>query len=145
MNEIWTWLINNTGVMMVILTGITIIISIILQIRIEKQRNEDIRARVHGTLVSDDVHTYLCLSNIGKQCAWNVRISLNCDFIDVLPNHMKNKEYLKILNDEPIIIEPGDKLYYLLDSTNDLKKLCSEKSLEICIKGRYCDKYMIKQ
>lgn len=137
MNEIWTWLINNTGVMMVILTGITIIISIILQIRIEKQRNEDIRARVHGTLVSDDLHTYLCLSNIGKQCAWNVRISLNGDFIDVLPNHMKNKEYLKILNDEPIIIEPGDKLYYLLDSTNDLKKLCSEKSLEICIKGRY--------
>ena len=100
---------------MVILTGITIIISIILQIRLEKQRNEDIRARVHGTLVSDDLHTYLCLSNIGKQCAWNVRISLNGDFIDVLPNHMKNKEYLKILNDEPIIIEPGDKLYYLLD------------------------------
>ena len=115
MNEIWTWLINNSGVMMVILTGITIIISIILQIRLEKQRNEDIRARVHGTLVSDDLHTYLCLSNIGKQCAWNVRISLNGDFIDVLPNHMKNKEYLKILNDEPIIIEPGDKLYYLLD------------------------------
>lgn len=64
MNEIWTWLINNSGVMMVILTGITIIISIILQIRLEKQRNEDIRARVHGTLVSDDLHTYLSLIHI---------------------------------------------------------------------------------
>lgn len=58
MNEIWTWLINNSGVMMVILTGITIIISIILQIRIEKQRNEDILAPNHRTEIVSGLGKY---------------------------------------------------------------------------------------
>ena len=145
MSDIWIWLTGNSNILMVILTCFTLIATIIIQIRIEKQRNEDIRARVHGSIVSDSLHTYLCLSNIGKLSAWNVRVCINEDFIDSLPYHMKNKDYLKILNERPIDIEPGERLYYLLHSTHLLENLCGDKLLTIRISGRYCNAYKINQ
>ena len=145
MIDIWKWLIVNSNVLMVILTCLTLIATIIIQIRIEKQRNEDIRARVHCSIVCDSLHTFLCLTNIGKRSAWNVQICINDDFIDTLPYHMENKVYLKALTENSIVIEPGEKIYYLLHSTHRLKNLCNEKKLTIRISGKYCDAYKLNQ
>lgn len=145
MSDIWKWVISNSNALMVILTGFTLCVSIIIQIILAKQRNEDIRARIHGSIVNDSLNTFLCLSNIGKRSAWNVRICINKDFLDTLPCHMQNKEYLKILNEKPIVIEAGERLYYLLHSTHRLKDLCGEKILTIRISGKYCDAYKINQ
>ncbi|MBD5260463.1 MAG: hypothetical protein HDS46_06815 [Bacteroides sp.] len=142
--DMWNWLISNSNALMVILTGFTLIASIIIQIRLEKQRNEDIRARLHVSLINDDLHTYLCLSNIGKQNAWNIQIHINEDIIGILPTHLKNKEYLRILNEQSTAIKPGEKVYYLLGSIHVLKNLCNEKEMTIKISGKYCNAYKLK-
>lgn len=104
MSEYWTWLVNNSSAVMVILTSFTLIWSIRTQVRLDKQRNEDIRARIHGYLISDDLHTYLCLTNTGKRSAWNIQIHLNEELMDVLPTHFSViKAFNSILNDLAVI------------------------------------------
>ena len=143
--DMWNWLISNSNALMVILTGFTLIASIIIQIRLEKQRNEDIRARLHVSLINDDLHTYLCLSNIGNRSAWNIQVYINEDFIDILPIHLDNKVFIKILNEKSTAIETGEKIYYLLGSTHWLKNICKERILKIQINGKYCDAYKFNQ
>ena len=143
--DIWTWLIANSRAIMVLLTTFTLLWSIVIQMRIEKQRNEDIRARVHGSLINDDLHTDLCLSNIGNRSAWNIQVHINEDFIDILPIHLDNKVYIKILNEQSTALEPGEKIYYLLGSTHCLENICNERILKIQINGKYCDAYKFNQ
>ena len=145
MDEHWTWLVNNSSAVMVILTSVTLLWSIVMQIRNERHMNEDIRARLHGSLVNDDLHIYLCLCNIGQRSARDIQIKMNEDLIDVLPTHFDNKIYLGKLNEQSTAIEPGEKIYYLLGSTHLLKSLCRENVLEIRINGKYCKTYKINQ
>lgn len=145
MEHFWQWLLSNSNACMVLLTGITIIISILFQIRIECQRNEDVRARIVAYLMSDDLHTYLCLSNIGKRNAWNVLIKINEEFIEGLPNCFENKEHLKSLCSESINMAPDEKLYYLLYSGNMGKRMCEDKKIILEIRGKYCNRYHFKQ
>lgn len=130
---------------MVLLTGITIVISIFFQIRIEYQRNEDSRARIEVSLMSDDLHTYLCLSNIGKRNAWNVHIKINDEFIKELPNCFENKIHLESLCSAPLNIATDEKLYYLLYSGNMGKRMCEDKRLILNIQGTYCNRYKFKK
>ncbi len=145
MEQFWIWLLSNSNACMVLLTGITIIISIIFQIRIEYQRNEDIRARIDASVMSDDRHTYLCISNIGKRNAWNVLIKINDEFMKELPNCFENKIHLKSLCSAPLNIAPGEKLYYLLYSGAMGKSMCEDKTVILNIKGKYCNRYRFKQ
>lgn len=145
MEQFWIWLLSNSNACMVLLTGIAIIVSIVFQIRLDYQRNEDLRARIEASLMSDDLHTYLCISNIGKRNAWNVHIKINDEFIKELPNCFENKIHLKSLCSDPINIAPDEKLYYLLYSGNMGKRMCEDKKVILNIQGKYCNRYSFKQ
>lgn len=145
MEQFWTWLVSNSNACMVLLTGLTIIISLFIQIRMEYHRNEDIRARIDAYLMSDDLHTYLCLANVGKRIAWNVHININEDFINELPGCFENKIYLKSLCSNTITLAPEEKLHYLIYSGNMGERMCEDKEILIKIKGKYCNRYHINQ
>lgn len=95
--------------------------------------------------MSDDLHTYLCLSNIGKRNAWNVHIKINDEFIKELPYCLDNKIHLKSLCSGPLNIAPDEKLYYLLYSGNMGKIMCEDKSVILNIQGKYCNRYRFKE
>lgn len=144
MSIFWKWLVCNGAAFMVLLTGMTIILSLFLQFRNEYLRNEEVRARINFSIVNDNLYTFLCITNIGKFAAWNIKVEIEDALIENLPNINLNKSYLQKLNEKTLCLEPGEKIYYLLGSICQIKKLCETTNLEIKIRGKYCKRYKIK-
>ena len=145
MNNFWEWLFENSAAFMVLLTGLTIIISLSIQLRNEYLRKEDIRARINFFIVNDNLYTYLCITNIGEFVAWNIHVEIEDVLIEKLPNINLNKLYLQKLNEKTLCLEPREKIYYLLGTICQIKKLCETSNIDIKISGKYCNRYKINK
>lgn len=130
---------------------------------LEKQREEDLRAKLVLEIISWQNLFLLKISNIGKETAYNIKIDIEGELID---NHFSNniKDEFKSLSNNIFNMVVGHSLYYYISpvySENSAlhniggnesfngkeinKWLNKYKDSSIHISGRYCDKYIINE
>ncbi|MCM1041294.1 MAG: hypothetical protein NC396_02540 [Bacteroides sp.] len=128
---------------------------------IKTQWKEDNRARLNFSIIVNDGLFLLKISNIGKETAYNIKLSIVSEIID---NHYSAdiKKVYEKLQEKPIAIEAGVSKYFYISRINDTnlatiqignevfnndsinKWIDNNKDKPLNIIGRYCDQYDIK-
>lgn len=103
-------------------------------IKFEKQREEEIRARIHASIIIYEKAYYLKLKNIGKTDASNVRITVNQDFIDTLA--AKDKRIFKDI-ENPFYIEVEHPVYLFIGWCTEVNEKYKDQDITIKLSGAY--------
>ncbi len=129
---------------------------------LKRQWKEEHRARLSFSIVSKQGIFMLKIANVGKETAYNIRLTFSDQFIESLLSN-STKEIYRKLNGKSFIIEPyTDKYYYLapiygissvkFHRTNEVfsaeeinKWLDVFRYIPIKINGTYCDIYHISE
>ena len=129
---------------------------------LKRQWNEKYRARLSFSIVSKQGLFMLKIANVGKETAYNIRLTFSDDFIESLLAN-STKEIYRKLNRKSFIIEPNtDKFFYLSPiygnssvkfnrtneefSAEDINKwLDVFRYIPIEINGTYCENYRISE
>lgn len=151
----WDAVTSITGVLMMIVAFITMWVTY-------RQRRDDLRARLSFEIISWREMFLLKITNIGKECAYNIQIKFNGEFLD---NHFSKevKDNFIAVSSKPFTMAAGRDLYYYLtpiyhehgcsfrigkenfSSQNVNAWLAENKNSKLNISGKYCNRYSIKE
>lgn len=148
--------------LMVIFTWLTLKQNGEQLVELKRQWNEDHRARLSFSIVSKQGIFMLKIANVGKEIAYNIRLTFSDLFIESLLSN-STKEIYRKLSEKSFIIEPNiDKYFYLAPvygkssvkfhrtneeySAEEIKKwLDMFRYIPIDINGTYCENYRISE
>lgn len=129
---------------------------------LKRQWNEDHRARLSFSIVSKQGLFMLKIANIGREAAYNIRLTFSDQFIESLLAN-STKEIYKKLNGKSFSIEPNTNKYFYLSpiygktsvkfnrtneefSAEEINKWLDEfRYIPIEINGTYCDNYRVSE
>lgn len=141
----WQWLLENSAPVMVIITGLSICISILLN-WLDKHRQFKLsRPRLHASIIISNQAYYLRIYNSGKYCATDVNIAINNDFIENLPTKWNTKKVFENLVSSPFYIEAEDSKYYFIGFCGNVHEAWTDKNIKLVINGTYCGSYKLKE
>ena len=150
----WDAISSIITAIMAIIAGATLWVS-------NKQRREDLRARLTFEVISWEHLFLLKVTNIGQETAYNVQLNITGEPIE--DNYSQNTRMaFEELKKRNIAMTPGRSLYFMLSdiySTNSTHQIREEQfsseqvnewlnthiDKNIYIKGSYCGKYEIDE
>jgi len=151
----WDAVSSVTSVLMMIVAFFTLWVTY-------RQRRDDLRARLSFEIVSWREMFMLKITNIGKECAYNIQIKFDGEFLD---NHFSKevKDNFIAVASKPFTMAAGRDLYYYLTPVyhshgcsftfgkdtfnNQIVNAWLDKNINshLHISGKYCNKYSIEE
>lgn len=110
---------------------------------LQKQREEEERARVVFSVIVYQQAFMLKISNIGKRNVFNATIRFNEDFLNELVKEKYDKGYRQLAS--PFFIEAGTSRYLFIGFWKDVNEAWKNKNVVIEMKGSYNGVYTIDE
>lgn len=111
-----------------------------LQLREDKREAE--RARLLFDVIISQSAYFIRITNVGKENAYNVRISVDDEFLNNIP-----QENIPIFTSltESFAVLVGKPVYLLIGFCDDINELWKDKNVTFKVKGKYNNRYVINE
>ena len=110
---------------------------------LQKQREEEERARLVFSIIVYQHAFMLKISNIGKRNVYNATIQFNEDFLSELLQEKFQEGYRQL--SKPFFVEAGTSRHLFIGFCQDVNDAWKNKNIVIKMKGRYNDIYTIDE
>lgn len=110
---------------------------------LQRQREEEERARIVFSVVVYQFAFMLKISNIGKRNVYNAVINFNEDFLSELLQERFQEGYRQL--SKPFFVEAGTSRYLYIGFCQDINDAWKNKNVVIRMKGSYNDVYTINE
>lgn len=110
----------------------------------KRQWLEEQRPRLNISVIIDRTAYFLRIYNSGKSNAYNIKISINDDFINIIPVQ-RDKQIFISMQSSPFFIGPNENKYFFIGICEEIGQAWKGKNVILKVKGEYCDRYLIDQ
>lgn len=111
-------------------------------LEMQRQRNEDERARLVFSFVISEYAYYLKISNVGKNNAFGIKIRINSEFVSDI-----EEKYQSLFTDleKPFFVEANKSIYIFMGFCEDVNETFRNSNVDFSATGTYNGKYEINE